>query len=53
MHPSPVNASIEHTLLIVLVQLVVIIAVARLAGTLFRYVGQPSVCWEIAAGLIL
>ena len=53
MHPSPVNASIEHTLLVVLVQLVVIIAAARLAGLLFRKLGQPSVCGEIAAGLIL
>lgn len=53
MHPSPVNASIEHTLLIVLVQLVVIIAAARLSGLLFRRLGQPSVCGEIAAGLIL
>jgi Kef-type K+ transport system membrane component KefB len=53
MHPSPVNASIEHTLLVVLVQLVVIIGVARLAGMLFRRIGQPSVCGEIAAGLIL
>ena len=54
MHPpSPVNASIEHVLLTVIVQLVVIIAAARLSGALFRRLGQPSVCGEIAAGLIL
>jgi Kef-type K+ transport system membrane component KefB len=53
MHPSPVNTSIEHVLLTVIVQLVVIIVAARLAGALFHRLGQPSVCGEIAAGLIL
>ena len=53
MNPSPVNASIEHVLLTVIIQLVVIMAAARLAGALFRRLGQPSVCGEIAAGLIL
>lgn len=53
MHTSPVNASIEHVVLTVLIQLVVIIAAARLSGALFRRLGQPSVCGEIAAGLIL
>jgi Kef-type K+ transport system membrane component KefB len=32
---------------------VAIIAAARLSGNLFRRMGQPSVCGEIAAGLIL
>jgi len=50
---SPVNAQIEHALLIVIIQLVLIIASARLFGVIFRYLGQPQVCGEIAAGLIL
>ena len=53
MNPSPASASIEHVMLIVTIQIVVIIAVARIAGALFRRMGQPSVCGEIAAGLIL
>ena len=50
---SPVNAQIEHLLLIVIIQLVLIIAAARLFGVIFRYLGQPQVCGEIAAGIIL
>jgi hypothetical protein len=50
---SPVNAQIEHLLLIVIIQLVFIIAAARLFGVIFRYLGQPPVCGEIAAGIIL
>ncbi len=50
---SPVNAHIENILLTVLVQLMVIIAASRLSGALFRRLGQPLVCGEIAAGLIL
>jgi Kef-type K+ transport system membrane component KefB len=53
MTPSPVDASIETVLLKVIVQLVVIIAVARISGSLFRRLGQPVVCGEIAGGLIL
>ena len=53
MNPSPASASIEHTMLIVTIQLVVIIAAARIFGALARRMGQPSVCGEIAAGLIL
>jgi Kef-type K+ transport system membrane component KefB len=53
MTASPVNAHVENILLIVLIQLVVIIAAARLSGLLFRKLGQPQVCGEIAAGLIL
>jgi len=47
------NASIEAAMFRVIVQLVAIIAVARISGNLFRRMGQPSVCGEIAAGLIL
>lgn len=50
---SPVNAHVENTLLLVLIQLIVIIAMSRLFGALFRKLGQPQVCGEIAAGLIL
>ena len=53
MNGSPLNAHIENILLIVLIQLAVIIAAARLAGIAFRKMGQPQVCGEIAAGLIL
>jgi Kef-type K+ transport system membrane component KefB len=52
MH-SPVSVHTENVLLTVIVQLVVIIAAARIFGVLFRKVGQPQVCGEIAAGLIL
>jgi Kef-type K+ transport system membrane component KefB len=50
---SPVNAQAESTLLIVIVQLIVIIVASRLFGALFRRLGQPQVCGEVAAGLIL
>jgi Kef-type K+ transport system membrane component KefB len=53
MNASPVGAHIENILLIVMLQLCVIIAAARLFGALFRKLGQPQVCGEIAAGLIL
>ena len=36
-----------------ILQLIVIIAASRLFGALFRRLGQPQVCGEIAAGLIL
>ena len=44
---------VEHLLLPVLYQLVVIIAVARLAGVVARRVGQPTAVGEIIAGLLL
>lgn len=53
MNASPVNAHIENVLLTVLVQLIVIITASRVAGAVFRRFGQPTVCGEIAAGLIL
>jgi Kef-type K+ transport system membrane component KefB len=53
MNPSPVNAHLENVLLQVIVQLVVIIGAARVFGQFFRRFGQPVVCGEIAAGLIL
>src|SRR5437867_3697371 len=50
---NPVGTGVEQVLLKVLVQLIVIIAAARVLGTAFRWLGQPQVCGEIAAGLIL
>jgi Kef-type K+ transport system membrane component KefB len=50
---SPTGGHTENILLIVIVQLIVIIAVSRIFGSLFRRMGQPLVCGEIAAGLIL
>lgn len=40
-------------LLEIIIQLIVIVACARAAGAFFRRLGQPQVCGEIAAGLIL
>jgi Kef-type K+ transport system membrane component KefB len=45
--------NLEHLLLPVLVQLVVIVIVARLFGLLARKLGQPTVIGEIVAGLLL
>src|SRR5579864_8481528 len=50
---SPTGSQTESILLIVIVQLIVIVASARFFGGLFRRMGQPLVCGEIAAGLIL
>jgi Kef-type K+ transport system membrane component KefB len=44
---------IESLLLGVIVQLILIVGCARAVGALFRYIGQPQVCGEIAAGFIL
>jgi len=51
--PGPADASVEAMLLKVLIQLIVIIAASRIAGVAFRKLGQPQVCGEVAAGLIL
>lgn len=53
MAGSPVDASIEAVVLKVILQLVVIMAAARISGNLFRRIGQPVVCGEVAGGLIL
>src|SRR5215472_13907690 len=50
---SPTSSHIENTLLIVIVQLIVIVASSRVFGVLFRRIGQPFVCGEIATGLVL
>jgi Kef-type K+ transport system membrane component KefB len=53
MNPSPVSSALESVLLKVIIQLIVIIASARIFGNIFRRFGQPMVCGEIAAGLLL
>src|SRR5215467_4958706 len=50
---SPTSSHVENILLIVIVQLIVIVAASRIFGVLFRRIGQPFVCGEIAAGLVL
>ena len=50
---SPTNGHTENILLIFVMQLIVILASSRVFGGLFRRIGQPLVCGEIAAGLIL
>jgi Kef-type K+ transport system membrane component KefB len=47
------GAHVEEVLLPILLQLVVIIVAARLFALLFRWLGQPGVVGEIAAGLAL
>ena len=47
------GAHTESILLVVIIQLIVIVAAARIFGSIFRWMGQPLVCGEIAAGLIL
>ncbi len=50
---SPTSSHTENVLLLVIVQLIVIVGAARIFGLLLRKLGQPLVCGEIAAGLIL
>ena len=47
------HVSVEEMLLPLLIQLALIILVARVFAALFRRLGQPAVVGEIAAGLIL
>jgi Kef-type K+ transport system membrane component KefB len=47
------QAGVENVLLLVLVQLCIIITAARIVGIASRRLGQPQVCGEIAAGLLL
>lgn len=47
------DTKVEELLLTVILQLIIIIASARIFGMFFRKMGQPQVCGEIAAGLIL
>lgn len=43
----------EHALLVMWVQLLVVVAVARLLGSAMRRVGQPPVVGELLAGVVL
>lgn len=45
--------NLQHPLAVLLLQIVVIILVARLFGWLFKKIGQPTVIGEIIAGIIL
>jgi Kef-type K+ transport system membrane component KefB len=45
--------SLEAHLIMVLIELTVIVGVARVAGILFKRMGQPAVVGEIVAGLVL
>lgn len=47
------GSPVEQELLAVLIQLILIVASARLFGVVFQRLGQPQVCGEIAAGLLL
>lgn len=47
------QANFEHPLSHLFLQLLVIIAVARLMGRLFARMGQPAVVGEMAAGILL
>lgn len=51
--PFLASVAVESVLLRVLVQLAVIILAARLFAIVFRWLGQPAVVGEIAAGLAL
>ncbi|MEA2010985.1 MAG: cation:proton antiporter [Actinomycetota bacterium] len=43
----------EHEILVLLVQLVILIGVARILGGLFKRMGQPPVVGELLAGVLL
>ena len=45
--------NLRHPLSVLLLQVIVILAAARLAGALFRAIGQPAVIGEMAAGIVL
>ncbi len=48
-----VGGNMRHSLAVLLMQIVAIIAVARLFAYLFNKLGQPSVIGEIVAGIVL
>ena len=43
----------DHQILVLLVQLTVLVGVARITGWIFRRAGQPSVVGELVAGVLL
>lgn len=48
-----ISDNIKEPLSILLLQIIVIIAVARVFGFLFKKIGQPAVVGEIVAGIVL
>lgn len=48
-----VSGNLEHPLATLLLQIIVIIVVARIFGWLFKKIGQPAVIGEIIAGIVL
>ena len=50
---SALADNLQHPLSILLLQVIVIVVVARLVGLLFLRMGQPAVVGEMAAGIIL
>lgn len=61
IQPQAVNAdllgivkeNLHHSLPVLLIQIIAIIAIARFLGLLFSRLGQPSVIGEILAGILL
>lgn len=49
----PLAARLHHPLTLLLIQIMVILAAARLTGHLLRRLGQPMVIGEIIAGILL
>ena len=50
---SEIVQNLHHPLAILLLQIIIIIFVARMLGWLMAYIGQPTVIGEIAAGILL
>src|SRR5688500_8066950 len=50
---SVTNMHLRESLLVLLLQIVVIIIIARVTGYLFRKMGQPAVIGEMTAGILL
>src|SRR6476660_4664794 len=50
---EPKGSSGPQDLFLVILQIAVILVAARVVGGLFRFVGQPRVVGEMAAGIIL
>lgn len=47
------NENLAHPLSVLLVQIIVIVVLARLMGAIFRRIGQPAVVGEMVAGIVL
>ncbi len=45
--------NLRHPLSVLLLQVIVILLIARVVGTLFRKIGQPTVVGEMVAGILL